>query len=46
MSFVQGPEEGSCSGEDVEDQEDRLDSKSDYSRAYIHLDLCYLLSYY
>ena len=46
MSFIQGPREDSCSGWDVEDQEDKLDSKSDYSRAYIHLDLYYLLSYY
>ena len=45
MSFIQGPVEGLCSGKDVEDQEDKLDCKSNYSRAYIHLDLYYLLSY-
>ena len=46
MFFIQGPGEDLCSGEDVEDQKDKLDCKSDYSRAYIHLDLYYLLSYY
>ena len=46
MSFVQGPVEDSCGGKDVEDQEDKLDCKSDYCRAYIHLDLYYLLSYH
>ena len=46
MSFVQGPVEDSCSGKDVEDQENKLDCKSDYRRAYIHLDLYYLLSYH
>ena len=46
MSFVQGPIEDLCSGKDVEDQEDKLDCKSDYCRAYIHLDLYYLLSYH
>ena len=46
MSFVQGPIEDSCSGKNVEDQEDKLDCKSDYYRSYIHLDLYYLLSYH
>ena len=34
MSFIQEPVEDSCSGWDVEDQEHKLDSKSDYSRTY------------
>ena len=42
MSFMQGPEEDSCSGEDVEDQEDKLDCKSDYCRVYIQLGLVVL----
>ena len=37
MSFIQGPEEVSYSGEDVEGKEDKLDCKSNYCMVYIQL---------
>ena len=35
MFFIQGPEEVSYSGEDVEGKEDKLDCKSDYYMVYV-----------